>query len=519
MIKVLKTHSNIWACIITCFLYGVMYLLSLKNNMVFGGDSMQYLGMANKVFHFELPLSEKWMPLYSILIGVFAWVVGDIFVAATCVNFVLLLGIIVSLNMLINKVFNGRIAPILLLNALLLTNRELLYHAMSMMAELPMLFLFIVILVYLVFQTQEKKAITRKGLLVLSTLSVLAIFTKYNAIVIVLMISSFLLFWDKQKRKGLSLLVYLSPIALIYSLWIWAKPGKEVIVTALFKPELFSEFTANAHYFFTVCIDYFTAPFLTKLYSQLPSWISLLLFVTMVLVFICVSIFVILKEKLCNPLYLIMAFVIVYSIGFMYISITTGQAQMDIRQLNYPFFFVMIGFLILAFSNMGRVWIKKCVSVLVLLLITFGSIKTYGRLKAFRTVGYGEMAGTKYLAHEYDCLKYAYEFIENQKTEIDHIYTNKHKVLGINFGFVELGKLPTSKIWEGNHTYFLEGDTKTQALKILYEKILLNQGIVIYVGDDFLNQVEFYKQNIIEGLEIKVFEDGFVVHKNVSYEP
>jgi hypothetical protein len=53
--------------------YAMLYLFSLKNNMVFGRDTIQYLNMAYKVQHLEWPLSQRWMPLYGVIIGMVSW--------------------------------------------------------------------------------------------------------------------------------------------------------------------------------------------------------------------------------------------------------------------------------------------------------------------------------------------------------------------------------------------------------------------------------------------------------------
>lgn len=480
--------------------------------MVFGGDTMQYLSMAYKVQHFEWPMSQKWMPLYGIILGIFSWLTGSVLVSAIVVNLLLTLSTLWVVNLCLKKWFPNNLWALGLGNLLVLTNREFYYHSLSMMAEMQMLLLFTLGLYWISKSFVSNQTIRNKDIGILSLISILGMYTKYNAIVLVLMVVALLIIWKTSQNRIKNIAIYLVPIAIAYSIWVLIKPGSEVVVTALFKPTFFKGFVANTHYFWIAFWDYFTFPKFTKWYSSLPSALSLFAWLTCLGLFLFATWKRFKNQTLHETSFLILAFVCIYVIGFVYIATTTGRFEITIRQLNYPFFMLPFVVLFYVFDLKNKRDFYKIGLFLVLVFLVASSVKTIGRYKAFRTTGYGELAGTMYNASEYDCLHYAFEYIEKNKLDRTKIYTNKHKVLGIHYGFEELQKLPTSLNWMGNHTFYLQGHAFKKSMLELME-FIQEKGILIYVGDDFEAKKSVYKSYIDSNTALKSFKDGFVIHK------
>lgn len=480
--------------------------------MIFGGDTMQYLNMAYKVQHFEWPLSQKWMPLYGIILGVFSWFTGSVLVSAIVVNLLLTLTTLWVVNLCLKKWFPNNTVALVLGNILVLTNREFYYHSLSMMAEMQMLLLFTLGLYWISKTFVSNQIIRNRDIGILSLISILGMYTKYNAIVLVLMVVALLIVWKPGQNRIKNIAFYLVPIAIAYSIWVLIKPGSEVVVTALFKPTFFKGFVANTHYFWIAFWDYFTFPHFTKWYKSLPSAISLIAWL------ICLGLFLLsiwkrFKNKtLHEGSFLVLAFICIYVIGFVYIATTTGRFEITIRQLNYPFFMLPFVVLFYLFESKKIRGIYNTGLLLVLFFVLGSSVKMLGRYNAFRNTGYGDLSRTMYTANEYECLDYAFKYIKQIELGAQEIYTNKHKVLGIHFGFEELQKLPTSQNWMGNHTFYLDGDTFKKAMLEVMESIQ-EKGILIYVGDDFEEKKAIYDSYIDSNILLNSFKDGFVIHK------
>lgn len=492
--------------------YTVLYVFSLKNNMIFGGDTMQYLNMAHKVQHVEWPLSQKWMPLYGIILGIFSWVTGSVLSAAIVVNLLLTLTTLWVVNLCLKLWFPNNLWALVLGNVLVLTNREFYYHSLSMMAEMQMLLIFLLALYVLSLTFKSNQILNPKHIISLSLLSVLGMYTKYNTIVLVLMIVGLLLAWNPQQNRIRNSVLYLAPITLAYAIWVLIKPGNEVVVTALFKPTFFKGFAANTHYYWIAFWDYFTFPLFAKWYSSLPSVISVVAWLTCLGLFLFATWQRFKNQTLHEASFLVLKFIGIYIIGFLYIATTTGGGEITIRQLNYPFFMLPFVVLFYLFDLKNKGGFYKIGLFLVLVFVLGSSVKMMGRYIAFRTTGYGELAGTMYKASEYDCLNNAFDYIEKNKLGRSDIYTNKHKVLGIHYGFEELQKLPTSPNWMGNHTFYLYGDEFRKAMLEVMASIQ-NKGILIYVGDDFEEKKVIFKPYIDSRITFKSFKDGFVIYK------
>jgi hypothetical protein len=492
--------------------YAMLYLFSLKNNMVFGRDTIQYLNMAYKVQHLEWPLSQRWMPLYGVIIGMVSWFTGSILTAAIIVNLLITLSILWVTNLCLREWYPHNSWALILGNALVLTNREFYYHSLSMMAEQQMLLVFIALLYVITETFKAQHVIVQENIKWLSFLSALGMFTKYNTIVIVLMILALMWTWKQEKHKIKRMLYYLFPIVITYGLWVVYKPGSEVIVTALFIPSFFIGFIDNTHYFWISFLDYFTTPQIAAWFSTYSPIISLMLSLLCVIGFLYFCWYVMKKELLHQPYFLLLAFVFIYVSGFTYIATTTGRFEITIRQLNYPFFVLQfVAIFILVYLQKKPQFFKIGMGMAVLFVMV-GGYKMYGRFHAFRNTGYGELAGTNYDVSEYQCLQYAFEYIKRHGIESKNIYTNKHKVLGIHFGFEELKKLPTSLNWRGNHTFYLQGDLFYEAMQQLCDTISAN-GILIFVGDDFGSKIQLYRSYLDSLMMVVSFSDGFVIHK------
>jgi len=497
---------------LSLLVFGTLYWYSIQSHLVFGGDTMSYLQMAEQVRLGKAPLSEKWMPLYGTCIGLLAKITGDILLSAKWVNFMFMLGVVFLVQFFTHKFFPKNKFALIISLLLMLANREFLFHSLNMMAELPMLFFFLWILFLLVHYLSDAIGFTYPRVALLASLSVLGLFTKYNAIIVVLLIIACILFTEQKRKKWKLLGVYIGVIALFYGFWAYVKPGKEVVVTAMFKPELITDFLNYVHYFWIAAIDHFSAPIIASAYAKASPYASLVLSALVTAIGLLLIWREYKKKQKISTFWILPIFAWLYAVGFIYIASTTGRFEITLRQCNYPFFVLQYSMVFVFFNhNMSPRW-GIVLRVLILVFIAFGILKLSGRVKAFRTVGYGDMAGTTYTPTYYESVRIAMNIIEEKKIPTEKIFTDKHKVLGINFGFKELRKLPTSTYWSANRSYTLQGKEREDAWQLMVNE-LKQGGVLVYVGPDFKTQWELYSSLCVEPeLDCVLTQDGFVVY-------
>jgi hypothetical protein len=82
--------------------------------------------------------------------------------------------------------------------------------------------------------------------------------------------------------------------------------------------------------------------------------------------------------------------------------------------------------------------------------------------------------------------------------------------LGILFDYQEFKRLPNSGTWGLSGFKYSE---KTEEYPIVINEIIKNNGLIIYILDDFESQYMIYSQYLNKNIVIKKYNDGFVAYR------
>jgi hypothetical protein len=148
--------------------------------------------------------------------------------------------------------------------------------------------------------------------------------------------------------------------------------------------------------------------------------------------------------------------------------------------------------------------------MLIAVFVSGGLLKTHNRMIAFLNTGYGDLTKEMKNPETLNVIKESKGIIKSYDINLEFIYTNKYKTLGILFDYQEFKRLPNSGAWGLSGFKYLE---KTEEYPIVIDEIIKNNGLIIYILDDFESQYMIYSQYLNKNIVIKKYHDGFVVYR------
>lgn len=493
--------------------YMLLYWTSQKIALNFSGDSIQYMGMAYKVQHFEIPYSDKWMPFYPIVIGFFTWFGINLFTSVSIVNALFLIGVILICYRIVINIVGYKPFVLILLSVILVTNRELYMNSMTIMAELPLLFFILLYFLFIVPKLSNERGLSYKETIILSLISVLAIFTKYNAITLVGLTVMFMFFNKHQRNKIKNILLYVLILGLPYLTWTLAKPGKDMLVAAnnsVTETGFMQNLILNLHDSLIAGVGFFTIPKFELVVQNLNAGL-----VSIIIVISLTAMgYYIVKSYLSHGvtrLNFILSFVVLYFIAFIYGSSMTGINETNQRTLFYPLFIIeLLLFIILIKSN--RVVVKSTLAILFIGITGFGFLKVNQTNKRFVTQGYGDLS-KEYFRNENGVFAYSINKCKELGLNRSEVFSNRHKLVGIYFGFIQVEELPTNRQWLGNKQWFESDNKSIVEVEQLFSKIEHNRkGLILYVGSDYESMLSRFYTTPNPSFQTELFEDGFVIY-------
>jgi hypothetical protein len=149
-------------------------------------------------------------------------------------------------------------------------------------------------------------------------------------------------------------------------------------------------------------------------------------------------------------------------------------------------------------------------------MLLLGSYKSFRRFNAFNEVGYGDFNINMEGWRDFQVIKAAKKKIASFGIVDSSIYTNKFKSLGVDFGFIELGKPPTQGYWTDEG---YQHPSSVDFKQFFKDNISKENGILIYVIDDFREMYNVYKQEATSDVQVQLFTDGFIVFKSPLLNP
>ena len=488
---------------IAALVYSVVLFTSCRFGPVFSGDTIQYLHLAQKIKIGEWPASEKWLQFYPILISIVDFFFNDLIFSALVVNAILLSVAILVLNYLVYKSFNDYKLN-LLLCILLLADRELYFHSMSIMAEICLLTLLLVLYLFIFKIIERFCVLEKKYFILIVVFSALMLFTKFNAIIAFVVVSYFIYVYSDKKIYWTSLYLFIISFLYVMHALIFNTNGVFVNNFETISQINLTVFIQGFHQYTSILIEYFTSPFLGASYLNIDGKISIVFL--MVSVWYYVSI--INRKGTKNHEFMILSFILMYVFTFIIVAKSSKGAQIDLRQFFIPAFLLNIGLLLKLYQ-----WKSKSKYLLIAIILLAGSFKSIGRFQAFNEVGYGDFNASMDGWRDFQVIKAAKEKIASNGIVNSAINSNKYKSLGIDFGFIELGKPPTLGYWTDEG---FKAPTTVDFKQFYKEKIIQNNEILIYVLDDFREIYDLYENEADTEVQLQLFADGFIIFKRAD---
>lgn len=498
--KKIIVHISGWKaiCFLVIFIYSLIIVFSQKNGPVISGDSLQYLSMANKISSCQIPYSDKWLQFYPILISLFNLIFKDLIYSACFTNLIILSVFIVVLNKLIYNIFRN-LKIVIFLDAVILSDRELYFHSMTIMAELLFITL-LAIFFLMVAAIVRRNNLNDYDILRLMSLSIILFFSKYNAIVVYIL--AFIVIGVYSSKKALHFLFYFFSLIVV-----------KLTHSCVFKPESvylinfnkvynisFNALLEGLHQGISVLLEYLISPGFALEYSKFNCLISLL--IIFILLTLTARYFRIKGIK--NNISFLFLFVWIYFFVFILVAKSTRLGQIDLRQFFYVGFSINI--LAFFFIYLSKMRVKYLV---LLILFMAGYYKMFQRFRAFRNKGYGEMSGNFQSWRQFKVLKRAKEIIRDRKIDNLNIFTNKYKLIGIDFGYSQLQKAPNIGYWTDKG---YRAPNQFNLVDFYKNNIVGKNGILIYMLDDFEEVICDYKEHLSSQIVLEKFEDGFLVY-------
>lgn len=492
----------------------LLYLLSYKNGLVFSGDSIQYLKMAYKTSLFQLPVTDKWMPLYSVFIGIFTFWGINILDAAFIVNLLLYVGVLLLTLYLINLLSTKNSYAIVGMGFLILLNRELLFNSLSIMGELPMFFFILLFFTFLFRYLKNEGKLTIIQTFVLALIVMFSVFTKYNGLVLFIL----LLYIAAVTNKGrYNMVMKLSIVTFVvfvpYIIWSRIKADNDIVANALASYSFFSNILINLKDLTLTFSEFLFIPKVTSFLQTNFSETSLAIVGIVILCGFLIVLLIEARKSIKGIGFILTSFVILYLISFLYLSSSTGINEVNQRTLFYPLMILLV-YIIYLFTYVVNQKHKVFLSVIIIILIVFNSLKVYQTTKRFVTTGYGTLS-KDFVLNKNQTLDNSLLLINEKNLVSSQIFTNQHKLLPIYLDFELMNELPTNRQWLGNKNWYKDDFTIINELMELKKKVVFEHGLIIYLGNDFLGLYNKYFKSIFDNdpnITIRFYSDGFVIN-------
>jgi hypothetical protein len=461
--------------ILTLLLWIVLFLILTNVNLIFSGDSIEYLNMAQQINDSKFPVSKMWMPLYPIMI----WLTAKLFfvnlligakiyhlIITTTLLFVYI-KLFIDRKLLFTWKYMIMISPIFCYYSFLI-------ESITIMAEIQFLFLLILILHLVIKYFHEP---IRNLFVIINCLILLSIFTKYNGFVFLLFFVV-VVFYKNDLFKALKLSFYcLIFNGFFYLLWLKIKPGGDFLMVS-FKFNNYHLLIDIVKDYYLSLFKYFTPFRISRYFENIVIQNSFLLF----LIFLAFSFFLLLimavkfyKKKLSeNNLILILIFC--YSLLLVFRQYCSGINEIDTRTLFYVLF--LLSFLI------ARNLIKKNYFFMKLLYIfpIMGTLQVLNSLPNQFKTGSGALVIQEFQENS-PMIKVFKNKLKELKLRPQQIYSNENKIISIYTGFNKVCELPQSMQFSGNEYVYDEQIFEKEKADLLFQ-IANNNWLIIYKNLD-----------------------------------
>ncbi len=466
-----KTSDLFWLCPILAWV--ALFLAATNVAMIFSGDSIEYLEMANQLNKGQFPKSNMWMPLYPIMI----WLTAKLFFVDFLTGVKLYHLILTTFFIFVYNRYFVMKQSLNLLDRLILNTPIFCYfifieELITIMAECQFLILTLINL-YIIKLFLEKKSIKYiYWAIIFTTLSIL---TKLNGFVnlglLLIMITYTFSITKALKYSILSILT----VGSIYMVWLNYKPGGDFLVGAVHRRtfdffEVFTKNSADVIYSFS---KYFLPFRLNEIFRNfIGVKVAALFFnITFLFVFIIVVYKYFVRKLSFKDL--LVLYCVIYLILLFARYTPSGITEINTRTLFYVLF-IATYLVSYAIVKLRSLWLSG-----ILLTIPFISlIKVVGSVPNIINYGIGPSVNPAY--QEKSTLMSSIRSLrDSMGIEVNQIYSNEHKVLTLFMNYYRVSALPMSKVLTGNG-YVVNKDYKTDLRKFI-NRISDDKFLIVYV--------------------------------------
>jgi hypothetical protein len=493
----------------------LIFSIGAQHEMIYTNDSVQYLRMAHLFSQNELPLTDKWMPLYSVLIGVSNKLTGlTLLQSAFLVNTTLLIFALIALYGIIQNFENPTPLTTITACALLTSNKYFILNSLTIMAELPLL-VWILVFIWFLHRTIKRENWTLQNIIILSFLTLGAIFTKYNGLVLLIILITAIYLFQKGHKKylhiGLSLIINIIP----YIIWSKTKSKEDAIVSAITKNSFIENISINLQDLLHTLIEFF---FNENIYQRINGYLTEMLKTFCAVIFLIVLIILVIwefrKHKKENGILLIF-FSFLYIFSLITLLSFAGVNETNTRTLFYPLMTITI-YTIGTLTYKMHKYFKIGLITLITISVIFNIYKLIETTKILHHTSLGSLNKSHY-KEKGQTLEYTVNYINKHHLTHSQVHSNEHKMIPVFFNFQLMVPLPTNNSWRGNAIIGKNEKQKSAEILTLSQQILKENHLISFLGK---NQDQIFRDeyeptfNDTVLYTIKHFKDGFIIHSN-----
>lgn len=455
------------------FIWVALFLAASNVAMIFSGDSIEYLEMANQLNKGSFPKSNMWMPLYPFMI----WLTSKIFFVDLIIGVKLYHLILTTLfTFAYNKYFvmkqSINFLERLILNIPLFGYLNFIEESITIMAECQFLILTIVNL-YFIKLIFEKKSIAYIYWSV--TIVILSILTKYNGFVNLGLLFIIIMYTFSITKAVKYVVLSSLAVGLFYMTWLYYKPGGDFLVGAVNVEsadflKVFSEISADIIYSFS---KYFLPYRLNEIFQNFMGVkMAALLFNSAFLIVLVIIGYKLFQRRLSLNTVLIL-YCILYIVLLVMRQLPLGKNETNSRTIYYVLF---LSTYLISYITIKQ---KSLLIKIILFIIPLLSLaKVVNSLPAMINVGNGSLANPAYQINS-TLTTSMLSLKDSMGLKANQIYSNEHKILSLFTNYNKVSELPKSQVFAGN-TY-LPNDNFNVDFENFTDQISNEKFLVVYV--------------------------------------
>ncbi|MEN9334348.1 MAG: hypothetical protein RLY35_1528 [Bacteroidota bacterium] len=490
-----------------------IFIVCSRWELIYTNDSFQYLKMAYLFSNGQLPLTDKWMPLYSIFIGLVHIITKlSLLQSAYIVNVIFFVLTLALLSQMIKSIHTTTYAFFILACCLIPLNKYFITSSLTIMGELPMLFW------TLLFIIQFNKTILDQNwsvgnITLLSFIILCSIFTKYNGLILFVMMILGILVYDNASNKYfkalLSSLIILTP----YVIWSRLKSKEDVILTAMAKNSFIDNVFINLQDLFKTLIEFlFNENIYMKINARIPSHYQIVL-MAVILIIISIKLFQEFKNKVNSIGLILLGFSLFYITSLLILLSTAGVNEMNTRTLLYPLIALIIYLFTLIKRENSRTVIRCTTISFIIMIAFFNGSKLIDNTRKLYISGSGSL-NQDFCKNQNQTLDFIKEYMYQHQLSPQQIHTNENKLLPIYLDYSIMVPLPTNSTWKGNYQIDKSKEEIDREVELLSEQISRENHIICFLGKQ--HKIIFplhYEKHFTDSTQFKIYQfiDGFVI--------